>query len=142
MASTGLEAFDTTVHKSNLWLSDIMKELGTHDRHLAFAALRGSLHAVRDRLPPEVAVHLAAQFPMLLRGLFYEGWQLTSRPSKIHLGDFLDFIDSHFRSTAVRPEPDVLASAVFKTVSSHVSRGVVEDVKQALPKDLRALWPN
>jgi uncharacterized protein (DUF2267 family) len=32
------------------------------------------LHVLRDRLTPEQAVHLGAQLPILVRGVYYEGW--------------------------------------------------------------------
>ncbi len=72
MATTGLKAFDTTVEKTNLWLKEIMAEMGTNDRHRAYLALSAVLHALRDRLPMEEAIQLGAQLPMLIRGLFYE----------------------------------------------------------------------
>ncbi len=77
--TTGLAVFDTTVQETNLWLKGIMEGLHTDDRHLAYLALRATLHALRDRLGPENAVHLAAQLPMLVRGLYYEGWRLARR---------------------------------------------------------------
>jgi len=36
MSATGLEVFDTTLHKTHAWLKEIMKELGTDDRHKAY----------------------------------------------------------------------------------------------------------
>ena len=82
MSTTGLPVFDTTVQETNLWLKAIMEALHTDDRHLAYLALRATLHALRDRLGPENAVHLAAQLPMLLRGLYYEGWRLAASQTK------------------------------------------------------------
>ncbi len=35
MSMTGLDVFDTTVQKTNIWLKDIMQELGWEDRHAA-----------------------------------------------------------------------------------------------------------
>src|SRR6266851_4782007 len=72
MSTTGLEVFDTTVQKTNIWLKDIMQALGWEDRHKAYVALRITLHALRDRLTPEEASQLGAQLPMLIRGLYYE----------------------------------------------------------------------
>jgi len=53
MSTTGLEVFDTTVQKTNIWLRDIMQELGWEDRHKTYVGLRTTLHALRDRLTPE-----------------------------------------------------------------------------------------
>jgi uncharacterized protein (DUF2267 family) len=58
--TTGLGVFDTTLQQTNLWLKDLMKRLGTEDRGLAYRVLSRTLHAVRDRIGPENAVHLGA----------------------------------------------------------------------------------
>jgi uncharacterized protein (DUF2267 family) len=65
MSVTGLEVFDTTLQETNHWLKLMMGELGTDSRQAAFGALRGALHAVRDRIGVNNAVHLGAQMPML-----------------------------------------------------------------------------
>ena len=70
--TTGLDVFDQTVQQTNTWLVEIERELGAN-RQRAYLALRGTLHALRDELVPDEAVHLAAQLPMLVRGLYYEG---------------------------------------------------------------------
>jgi Uncharacterized conserved protein (DUF2267) len=40
------------------------------------------LHALRDRLPQQNAVELGAQLPMVIRGMYYEGWDLQKEPSR------------------------------------------------------------
>lgn len=78
MSATGLPVFDNTVQQTNLWLKSITTKLGVDDRHLAYSLLKGTLHALRDRIGPENAVHLGAQLPILLRGVYYEGWRPTT----------------------------------------------------------------
>jgi uncharacterized protein (DUF2267 family) len=96
--TTGLDVFDSTVQQTNLWLKDLMERIETDDRHLAYQALRATLHTIRDRLGPETAVHFGAQLPMLIRGLYYEGWQLTGTPKRTrHLDDFVDDVENNMR---------------------------------------------
>jgi hypothetical protein len=35
MSTTGLEVFDRTIHKTNIWLKDLMEMLDCEDRHEA-----------------------------------------------------------------------------------------------------------
>jgi predicted ATPase/uncharacterized protein (DUF2267 family) len=109
--STGLEVFDTTLQHTNLWLKELMEHLGIDRRH-AYKVLGATLHAVRDRIGPENAVHLGAQLPMLIRGFYYEGWHLAGTPIKLrHKEDFLDYVSGDvFRGLGVEPERAVRAA--------------------------------
>ena len=73
MSISGVAALDHTVQETNAWLRAVAEQLHFEDRQHAYNALRAVLHALRDRLPPEVAVHFGAQLPTLVRGLYYEG---------------------------------------------------------------------
>ena len=82
MSTTGLKVFDTTVQETNTWLRGLMENLHLTDRQEAYHDLRVTLHALRDRLTVEEAAHLAAQLPMLIRGLYYEGGTPTANRSR------------------------------------------------------------
>jgi uncharacterized protein (DUF2267 family) len=73
MSATGLEVFDETLQKTSIWLKEIEQAIGP-DRHRAYHALRAVLHCLRDRLTVNEAAQLADQFPMLIRGIYYEAW--------------------------------------------------------------------
>ena len=59
------------------------------EKREAWKALRAVLHTVRDRLPLDVAVHFGAQLPMLIRGMYYEGWEPSKVPIKMTRESFL-----------------------------------------------------
>lgn len=137
---TGLDVFDTTVQKTNLWLKDLMAELGWEDRHKAYGSLRTMLHALRDRLPLEEAVQFGAQLPMLLRGLYYEGWSPTGKPDKVrHTAAFLAPLRAHFQDDEDIDLEEV-ARAVLHVIATHVSAGEIDNIMLVLPKELRELW--
>ena len=140
MSTTGLPVFDTTVQETNLWLKAIMDRLHTGDRHLAYLALRATLHALRDRIGPENAVHLSAQLPMLVRGLYYEGWRLAASQTKERTrADFLEHVRSELpRGSAI--DPDLAARAVFAVMWQKLDLGEVGKVIDRLPPELKELW--
>jgi uncharacterized protein (DUF2267 family) len=140
MSATGLNSFDTTLQTTNIWLDDIMRELGWDDRHKAYTALRVVLHTLRDRLPVDGAAHLGAQLPMLIRGFYYEGWHPAHKPVKERSLDlFLMHITDAFLRD-VEADSRQIARAVFKTLTKHLTEGEVDKVRQALPADLRSFW--
>jgi uncharacterized protein (DUF2267 family) len=140
MSATGLDVFDSTIQKTNIWLKDLMELLGG-DRHKAYQALRAVLHALRDRLTVEEAAEFGAQLPMLIRGIYYEGWNPTGKPVKErHREQFLARIQQQFKGDA-ETNPEILAQAVFSLLQMRITQGEIEDVKHILPLEIRDLWP-
>jgi uncharacterized protein (DUF2267 family) len=137
MSVTGLAVFDSTIHKTNIWLKDLMQALGWQDRHKAYKALRITIHALRDRLTVEETAQFAAQLPLLIRGLYYEGWDPTGKPLKErHREQFLAHIEQEFIGDD-RVDPEQVARAVFSVLVMHVSEGEIEDIKHILPTQIR-----
>ncbi|HEX9443299.1 MAG TPA: DUF2267 domain-containing protein [Candidatus Binatia bacterium] len=141
MSMTGLEVFDTTVHKTNNWLNAVSRELGEEDKHKAYLAMRATLHALRDRLTVEEAAHLGAQLPMLMRGFYYEGWDPTGKPLKErHKEQFLARIERQFKEGDCA-DAERIARASFAVLERRISDGEIEDIRHVLPEDIRELWP-
>ena len=125
--------------KAEMWINQICAELGSRDEERAYLALRASLHALRDRLPVQEAAHLAAQLPMMIRGLFFEGWHpATRRPRSRSRDGFLEQVAREIPPGAL--EPEVAVRAVFAVLSKHVSPGQIENVRHTLPHHLADLW--
>lgn len=142
MSATGLEVFDTTLQKTNRWLNDAMRLLDTKDKHTAYLAFRSTLHALRDRMTVEEVAQFAAQLPMLMRGLYYEGWDPTGKPLKLRTREeFLARIAQELRGPGDGMDPEPLARAVFVVLGEHLTGGEIEDLKASLPAEIRELWP-
>lgn len=140
MAQKGIDAFDRTLQVTNTWLAEISNEMNHPDRQVAYHALRGVLFAIRDRLVPEEAMHLAAQLPLLVRGVFFEGYRLSGKPESFNRDAFIARVNEELQQ-AGGANPSDATRAVFAVLSSHLSEGQVEQVHDMLPEDLRALWP-
>ena len=141
MSATGLEVFDTTVHKTNAWLNELLQELGWQDKHGAYLAMRATLHALRDRLTVDEVAQLGAQLPMLIRGFYYEGWDPSDKPLKVrHKEQFLAQMEREFPGVD-GIDPEGVARAVFSVLAKRVSEGEIEDVRHVLPAEVRELWP-
>lgn len=141
MSTSTVTAFDKTVEKTNIWLKEIMEELDWDDYARAYHGLRAVLHALRDRLTIEEATDLGAQLPMLIRGMYYEGWTPRGKPVlERKQEEFLSHVAAAFEGD-VRVDEEEVARAVFSVLARHVTGGEIEDVKSTLPAEIRQLWP-
>ncbi len=140
MAATGLDVFDRTLQTTNLWLDELMETVGPQ-RQVAWHTLGAVLRPLRDRLPIELAAHLGAQLPLLVRGLYYDQWHPAGHPEKIRDADaFLQRVGEGLEDTRPVNVEDA-TRAVFALLGSHLPQGQVEKVRNALPANIRRLWP-
>lgn len=137
-----LHVLDVHLEAANLWMKELIANLDlTPDQYArAPAALRAGLHAIRDRLPNNEAVDLAAQLPTLIRGINYEGWRLH-RDNK-NLRDRAGMIARVAKDLApdTRLDPLDVLRAVIHLLVHHISQGEIQDVLATLPKPIAALW--
>jgi len=141
MTATHHEIFSHALHTTHIWLRQLMAELCWEDQHKAYVALKATLHALRDRLTVAETAHLGAQLPMLIRGFYYEGWNPAGKPVKErHIEEFVAHVRDALRKDEAMP-PEQIVRGVFRMLAKRVSEGEIEDIKQVLPPELRALWP-
>jgi uncharacterized protein (DUF2267 family) len=137
MPFTGVDKLDHSIDTCNRWLDDIATEIGTEDRRVAYRALRGWLHTLRDRLTVQTGAHFAAQLPELFRGVYYDGWSPSHVPVKM---DRTRFLTAFGDSSAIRGQAagPALAS-VTRCMRRHLGRGALDHAFDQLPKDVRSL---
>jgi uncharacterized protein (DUF2267 family) len=139
MSATGLDVFDKTLQTTNIWLDDIMKDLGP-DRHVAWKVLSVVLHKLRDRLPVESAAHLSAELPLLIRGVYYDQYQPAKQPSRCRdMEEFCAEVQEWLSDTRPTDARDAV-QCVFRVLSRHIPEGQIRKVQDTLPQDMRQWW--
>ena len=131
--------FDHATQTADLWIRDMMRELGTDDARVAYHALGASLHALRDRLSVDEAAQLSAQLPLLVRGLFFEGWHPASTPVHVRRPeDLLALVDQR-AGDGHRVDAERAVAATFEVLRRHVSAGQLASLAHVLPPSLAEL---
>ncbi len=134
-----MNVFEHATQKADQWLQDMMRELGTNDPRQAYNALRASLHALRDRLSVEEAAQLSAQLPLVVRGIFFEGWHPAS--THVHArrpADILGLVEQKAADGQGFDAERALA-ATFEVLRRHVSPGELSSLSRVLPASLSQL---
>ena len=132
---------ESTLEKSYIWLGFLQAELNMPKRTDAYKLLKVVLHELRDRLPVNEAAQLGAQLPMLIRGLYYEGFRPkdVSRKDK-GLEPFIKAIEKKMPRFYPKP-PSELLRGVFSLLNEYVSPGEIHDVKSCFSQEVRDFWP-
>jgi len=137
---TTIPSFSQAAQQAQQWVNEVAGELDW-DVPRAYRLLRAVLHALRDWLPPEEMSDLAAQLPVLIRGVFFEGWRpLNGLGHDRRKADFIAVVrrESGFGETV---DFDRAIGAVLHLIDRHVSAGEVEQVRNSMRKALRQIWP-
>lgn len=130
---------DRTVQQTNAWLREVAGRLGIEDHRVSYRVLRAYLHALRDRLTVDEAVQLGAQLPLLIRGIYYEGWNPSRTPVRYHhIDEFL----ARVRDEAELPgetSASYAVSVAAGVLCEHVSAGEIDDIRAQLPAELQPI---
>jgi uncharacterized protein (DUF2267 family) len=140
MPDTGYSSFDATVDKTNRILKEIEQTFGwpKSRRNQSYAALKAVLHALRDRLTVDEAAHFAAQLPVLVRGIYYHGWEPSRVPVKMNREQFLERVRQQL-PFEVDGGAERVVQAVLQALGHHVTEGEWENVRSSVPRDLASL---
>ena len=139
MSTKHVDVIERSVEQAHIWINGVASRFGTDDPQLAYRILRAFLHALRDRITVEESAQLAAQLPVLIRGIYYEGWRPTTTPQSY------DDSDTFLRRVAYEAllpgttEASYGVTAAAGVLREHVSEGELEDILAILPAELRDL---
>ena len=128
------------------FIQTLAKEFGEpDDLQKAGRVLRATFHVLRKHLPFNESLQLIAQFPLFLKGMYVDGWHISSSKNKKHrLFEFMEELRTAAGATGNNDFPDTehtekLVRSVFRSLRKYVSLGELEDIRSVLPKDLKSL---
>jgi uncharacterized protein (DUF2267 family) len=136
-----VDAIEHTVQLTYEWLRAFGEELGQRHLQLSYRSLRAGLHVIRDQLPPNEAAAMSAQLPMLLRGVFFEGWRPGSTPARLrHVDDLYDAVAEELEAGPHAAPRDVMR-ATFAVLNDRLDPGEIRKIRHLLGEEIRRVWP-
>jgi len=139
MSEQGLETIETTTQKTHKWSARIAESMRMEKRG-AWKSLRSVLRPLRDRLPIDLGVHFGAQLPILVRGLYYEGWEPSKVPIKMSREEFLAAVQSRIIANRVI-DPVETVQNVLAVVANHIGSPEMQKIMDAFPRDMQSFFP-
>lgn len=136
--TAGVHSMDRSVQGTKEWIKAVGEELGWKDEQKVYVAMKAVLHGLRDRMPPEEAVHFAAQFPLLLKGIYFDGYTLKGKPERFSTREeFYEKVRQEMSNQPVLPEE--ITEAVLRAIHENTTTGIFDNVIATMPQDLRGM---
>ncbi|MFO7798213.1 DUF2267 domain-containing protein [Rhodohalobacter sp.] len=132
--------FDKHCREANEWLLEIGARAGYPDRtDWAYGCLKAVLHTLRDRTTIEEVFQLSAQLPVLIRGIYFEGYKPFGKPDKLNAEEFM----SRIRADMGNSNP-ITAEEAFRVILEmlydRTSTGEMDDIRGQMPKAIQNIW--
>ncbi|MBA4055719.1 MAG: DUF2267 domain-containing protein [Marivirga sp.] len=139
--------YEQYAQEARRFVKEVAAELGEVDTDQAERIMISVLHTFRDLLTPEESMHLIAQFPMLLKAIYVNGWRFGSKTRVRSLGEFVEALkEKNPRVSTLDFGNNELAivrtKAVIRVLRNHIAIGEVKDIVSQLPSELTELWLN
>ena len=131
-----VNAVQKTLNQTNEWLKELMEVYDFADENKAFVLLRATLKGLRDRITSGEAVQLGSALPALMRGYYFEGWNLNVGQKKEKtVADFLTTVRSHLGGHD-DIDLEMAVPEAMKIIFEKIGQSEAEDVKNNLPVEL------
>lgn len=134
---TSFAGLAQAAQQAQQWVRELAADLRWSEPS-ACRLLRSVLHAVRDRLPQSQMVAFSAQLPVLVRGIYFEGWNPSASTCEHKKRDFVLSVRSSFGYDE-EVDFDLAINAVFNLLDRHGSHGEVLLVRDSMKEPFRQL---
>ena len=138
-----LPDFEFYAAKGNAFVRLVADELDA-PRARSGRVIRSVLHALRNCLSHEESFRLLAQLPLVLKGVYVDGWHFDKDNTPVgHLNDFLAEVMKEDKELAAYDFGDyenekIAVASVFRVLSCFITEAEMEHVLGILPSELHA----
>lgn len=139
-----IASLNESMQKTHEWLNDLYEIGGFQSKEQAYSSLRIILHKLRENLTVDLGAHFTAQLPLILVGIYYEGWNPVAYPKHEHAHskeEFLEDIEESLDKLSLELSVEQVVRAVYGLLQEKLSPGIISKIQQAMPKELTELWP-
>ncbi|MER2996460.1 DUF2267 domain-containing protein [Pontibacter populi] len=137
--------FEDNKKDATVLLQAVAEELQTDDMNKAGRIFRAVLHAIRDRLPVNEAIHFSSQLPIIWKGIYFDQYDTEKVPVKIRDREgWINYIrnkNAFAANNDFQQDDEIMMSfrAVFTALQKCVSKGQLQQVKQSLNQEIQEL---
>ena len=135
------------VEEATLFFKEVARELGNPDDVSAAGRITAAvLHTLRERLSVEESMHLISNLPMILKGIYVDGWKITKHAYHADtMDEFLNEVREHSRVDPGRDfGPDEIAQekvkAVTRVLRKYIDEGEIRHIRQQLPEGVAVIF--
>lgn len=127
-------------------MKDVKEELGENcDLHQSERIMTSVLHTLREVLTPQESLHLIAQLPVFIKGIYVHGWHMRGKKSIRSMDDFIECLQLQNPKNAptdfgTDDKAKDRTKAVFRVLKRHITMGEIEDIMAQLPAELIELF--
>lgn len=144
MESSNL-GFDKYVHDANEYFKYLATKLGHPDEQNRVVFIwRAVMHTIRDRIHISESIDLISPLPMILKGMYVEGWKYHDKP----LYDFETLEQMKTQVKALQNKygearfdwskpTDEIISITLESLEKYVPAEQMEQIRNQLPDDIK-----
>jgi uncharacterized protein (DUF2267 family) len=135
------------VEEANSFFKEVAQELQLpEDIDHAARVTTAVFHTLRERITAEESMHVISNLPMILKGIYVDGWKLSKQNNSVDtLEDFLNEVREHTPRSAGydfggKQMARDTVKAVLRVLRKYVDEGEIRHIQQQLPEGVAALF--
>ena len=135
--------FEKDYREANHFIKALALQLGTpNDTDHALRILQSVFKELRRRIIPDESLHIISQLPLMLKGMYVDGWNINEPLSEAKT--FHEFLNEIRDNTGKSDDPDFANEElarkkimiVFKELKKYIPDNELDQLRDELPTDV------